>query len=326
MIIEKELWGDTEHGEVYLYTLNNGEMAVSFTNYGCTVTDIVIADRNIIPGYSKFEELEQDSYYMGSLVGRYAGRIQNASFNIDGVDYPLTPNDGETGHHLHGGIRGFNRMVFKEVSTESTSNLASVTFHFISQHLDEGYPGRLDLTVTITLNIDNEIIFSYDARVDQPTHINLTHHLYYNLNGREHVSDQYLRIDAREMLETTGEYIPTGKIIGVPDECDFSFLRKIPYDATFNECYVVNHKNELRMVAELTDKDSSLKMQVSTTCPGLIFYSGHFLAAPFLPRQGICLETQYYPDSPNHRGFPSTLYDQHTKFHEFTKLSFIKPI
>ncbi|RYY31277.1 MAG: hypothetical protein EOO04_01795 [Chitinophagaceae bacterium] len=324
MRIKKELWGNAANEEVFLYTLYSDAMAVSLTNYGCTITDILIDGKNIIAGYSAFKDLEQDKYYMGSLVGRFAGRIKNASFEINGVGYPLTANDGDTGHHLHGGGKGFNRMVFKEVSTHSADTSAAVTFRGISQHLEEGFPGTVDLNVTITLNIDNEIIFSYFASADRPTHINLTHHLYYNLNGREQPSDQFLRVHSRQMLQTTEEYIPTGKIVEIPAECNFSVLKKIPPEATFNECYIVNHSNELNIVAELTDKDSSLKMQVSTTCPGLIFYTGHFLASPFLPRQGICLETQYFPDSPNHSGFPSTLYDQHTGFKEYTKLSFIK--
>ncbi len=324
MTIERKNWGNTKDGGICLYTISNGVMSLSMTNYGCTITDIIIANRNIIAGYSTFEELEQDPFYMGSLVGRYAGRIKDACFTLNGAAYKLSPNDGNTGHHLHGGERGFNSMVFKEVSSHSTSTFAALTFSGVSNHLDEGYPGKVDLTVTITLNTDNEIIFSYYARTNQPTHLNLTHHLYYNLNGREKPSAQSLRINAAQMVETTEDYIPTGRIIEIPEASNFAVRKEIPPDAAFNECYVVNQSKKMRTVAELTDRNSSLKMEVATTCPGLIFYSGQFLSAPFAPRQAICLETQYYPDSPHHPGFPSTLYDAHSIFNEYTKLSFHK--
>jgi aldose 1-epimerase len=326
MKIEKKVWANTESGEVCLYTLHNGEMEISLTNFGCSVTDIIVGDKNIIAGYSNFADLEKDKYYMGCLVGRYAGRIANASIDIDGVSYPLTANDGVTGHHLHGGFKGFNRIVFKEVYSHTAKTFAALTFRGISQHMEEGYPGTVDLTVTITLNVDNEIIFSYYAITDKPTHINLTHHLYYNLNGREQPSDQQLQIKAEHMLQTSGDYIPTGQIVEIPADLNFSAPRKIPANAAFNECYVVNDTRELQKVAELSNKDLSLTMQVASTCPGLIFYSGQFLAAPFSPGQAICLETQYYPDSPHHQGFPSTLYDQKKTYKEFTKLSFIKAI
>lgn len=326
MRIEKKLWGFTERGEVHLYSLRNGVMDVSLTNLGCTVTDIVINEKNIILGYTNFNDLLTDKYYMGSIVGRYAGRISNASFDIDGVNYTLAANDGSTGNHLHGGHQGFNTILFREVSTHSAERYAALTLRGISQHMDEGYPGTVDLTFTITLNIDNEIIFSYYARTDQSTHINLTHHLYYNLNGRSQVNDQHLFIVSQQIVQTSDLYVPTGRIVEAPEKLDFTSARPIPSDKDFNDCYVVNDTNKLALVAELTDKDSTLKMQVASTCPGLIFYSGQFLNSPFLPRQGVCLETQYFPDSPNQPAFPSTLYNNNKSFKEYTKLSFQKAI
>jgi aldose 1-epimerase len=341
MNIKKKQWGEHQGRTIWLYSVKNEAIEINLTNYGCTILSILVAGKNVILGYSSIEELLADKFYMGTIVGRYAGRISNSCFEIDGSIFHLPSNDGTSGNHLHGGPQGFNKMVFEEISQQCTDNDASVTFHGISEDMDQGYPGKLMISFSISLNSENEITFSYLAKTNRPTHINLTHHLYYNLcDDAQPATTQSLLIDGDSMVETSDDYIPTGKLLPIPQHADFLIRRKIPDDIDFNECYILNaskeyrnsngngngkeNRKEKRIVIDaiLSDPSSGLTMELTTTCPAIIFYSGQFLDKPFYPKQGICLETQYFPDAPNHKNFPSTLYTEDRQFEEQTKLSF----
>jgi aldose 1-epimerase len=188
--------------------------------------------------------------------------------------------------------------------------------------MDQGYPGTVEITFSIRVWSDNSVVLSYSASPDRPTHINLTHHLYYNLVGSGPATGQWLAINSGSILETAGNYIPTGEIVPPPEVYDFSTQRPIPADTDFNECYVLHKRGNDEIAAVLTDRHSGLTMELLTTCPAIIFYSGQFLDVPFYPKQGICLEAQYFPDAPNHLNFPSTLYDQDKSFREQTTLKF----
>ncbi|RYZ52643.1 MAG: galactose mutarotase [Sphingobacteriales bacterium] len=332
MKIEKKQWGRYRGDTVWFYTIRNGQMEVDLTNYGCTILAIRIGGRNIICGYTSLSDLLADPYYMGCLVGRFAGRIARAAFTINEVAYQLPANDGATGHHLHGGPNGFNQICFKEASQHWGQDHAIITFQTNIEHLHQGYPGNIDLGVAITLNNRNQLTFNYQAQPDRPTHINLTHHLYYNLCSHvvhsmadgtaDPIPQQELTLYADAMLETATDYIPTGRIIPVTAEYDFRVARLIPAATAYNECYVLKQPKKSGMDAVLADPVSGLTMELSTTCPGIIFYTGDFLNAPFSPRQGICLEAQYFPDTPNHKSFPSTLYNQFRNYREQTILQF----
>jgi aldose 1-epimerase len=364
MKIEKKGWGEDAGDVIWLYSIKSECISIDITNYGCTIVAIRIKGKNVILGYSSFEELKADEYYMGSIVGRFAGRISKSSFEIDGNQYVLAANDGASGTHLHGGHVGFNRMVFREISMHSGEKDASITFRGTSEDLDQGYPGRVEITFTITLTADNKIKLDYLVVPDRPTHINLTHHLYYNLCGPQPGTAQHLAINANSIVEAGEDYIPTGRIVPIPAHANFLISRKIPDEISYNECYVLNQTQGIEVAAELSDRSSGgtaatavaggidiiyetgmngvtgmtgvtevtavpgmpdvprLTMELSTTCPGLIFYSGQFLGPPFYPKQGICLEAQYFPDSPNQKDFPSTLYSQDKSFREQTTLHF----
>lgn len=327
MKIEKKLWGTFEGKNIWLYTLKNSQIELSISNLGCTVTSIIlngtrVTNRNIILGYDNLADLVKDKYYMGCMVGRFAGRISNASFEINGTRYNLPANDGTTGNHLHGGQKGFNRLVFREINQQCGSNTAVLSFGGTSRHLDQGYPGNLNITFTIGINNSNEITFSYFAEADAATHINLTHHLYYNLCKKPPATNQHLQINASSVLESGENYIPTGRFTAVSGNLDFLSSKKIPETTNYNECYVLQRSNKSEVAAILSDADSGLAIKLSTTCPAIIFYSGHFLDRPFTAKQGICLEAQSFPDSPNQDDFPSTLYFPGQKFKEYTKLTF----
>jgi aldose 1-epimerase len=335
MNIAKEKWGDYQGHDIWLYTITAKDIEIRLTNYGCTIISIRFKGNNVILGYASVDQLIADKYYMGCLVGRYAGRISNASFKIDETEYRLSANDGLTGNHLHGGVTGFNKKVFREtvpaivdLASGAGKEQASITFTGSSEHLEEGYPGNVDLSITITLTSNNRITFSYLAIPDRPTHINLTHHLYYNLGGfgpgieSRVATDQYLFINANSIVQTGSNYIPTGDVMPVPAFADFRKPTKIPRDKNYNECYILDALAKNGMSAELANTGSGIKMELSTSCPAIIFYSGQFLDKPFGSQQGICLETQYLPDAPNHSNFPSTLYHPEKPYREQTTIHF----
>jgi aldose 1-epimerase len=324
MSIQKIIWGKTGNSDICLYTIEKGALKLKVCNYGCTVIGLTFHGKEVILGYNNAEALLNDKFYMGCLVGRFAGRISGAGFEIDGTLYHLPANDGNTGNHLHGGPEGFNKICFKESAVDSTESSDSISFTAMSTHLDQGYPGNLLITCTITVNEDNEIIFDYDAVPDQATHINLTHHLYYNLGDSKTALDQELQINAGMLVETGKHYIPSGMFVNLTNDTDFRSAKKIPVTVDYNDCYVLNRSDPGGVAALLSDNSSAVQMQLSTSCPSILFYSGQFLDHPFAPKQGICLETQFFPDSPNNKNFPSTLYEEGERFHEYTKLAFKK--
>ncbi|MET0299850.1 MAG: aldose epimerase family protein [Flavitalea sp.] len=326
MKIEKRWWGECNGYGIWLYTITNGRITFSVTNYGCTFLSIFIGGRNVIVGYKDLDDLLTDKWYMNCLVGRFAGRIAGASFTIDGQDYNLSPNDGGSGNHLHGGDKGFNTICFREKSQSCDSELALISFYAVSADLDQGYPGSLYTGCDISLSDRDEIRIVYYANTGKTTHINLTHHFYYNLNGIENKTlpgtAQQLSINANAVLEADQKFIPTGTILSLTEKMDFTKLKVIPASKAFNDCYVLKKAKPDTPAAELWDSDHKLQMQLFTSCPGIIFYTGDYLAEPFYPKQGICLEAQYFPDSPNHPGFPSTLYSPGKQYREETLLRF----
>jgi len=299
---------------------------------GCTITSIIIPGkdsikRNIVLGYSEYSDYLQDSFYVGSTVGRVAGRISNAAFSIDGHLYQLTPNDGVTGHHLHGGINGFNKKIFRLVTQVKTTVEASLVFYYNSIDGEEGYPGNLDLWVTITLTNDNKINIQYRAITDKKTHVNLTNHSYFNFTGlRQPATDHELYINADNYIETDIRYIPSGVILPVDNTIyDFRKMRRIDkysgqLKSGYNECFVLNKHKQVNAI--LFEPHSGIRMMVTTSVPGLLLYTGDFVTDPFVKNQGICLEAQFFPDSPNHDQFPSTLLGPGEEYMHRTLLAF----
>jgi aldose 1-epimerase len=265
-------------------------------------------------GYDSLKEYVKDQFYVGCLVGRFAGRISRGGFCIGNRFYQLFENDPLNKIHLHGGENGFNKKAFSILSVQSEAASQSVILYYCSKDGEEGYPGNLDLWVTYSLTNENEFIVQYKAKTDKATHLNLTNHSYFNLTGiPEAALKQEILINADRFLITDDNYIPTGKIQPVENTIyDFRKLRRVDYyfnksiATGYNECYVLNKSDE-NLAAVLADPIGKRKMTVTTTAPGLVFYTGNYLGGKFRKCQGICLETEYFPDTPNQPEFPATI-------------------
>lgn len=328
--MEKNMQESFLHNDIQLYAICNDWMEISVSTLGCTITSIIIPGkdavrRNIVLSYTALSDYLDDTFYVGSTVGRVAGRISHAAFSIDGHSYPLIPNDSATGHHLHGGINGFNKKNFRLVSSTKTTEDVSLVFYYRSIDGEEGYPGNLELWVTVTLTNENKINIHYRAITDYKTHVNITNHSYFNFTGlRQPATDHELYVNADSYIETDKQYIPSGAIIPVANTLyDFREMRRIDkyfeqLESGYNECFALNTHQQVNAI--LFEPHSGIRMTVTTSVPGLLLYTGDFLTNPFVKNQGICVETQFFPDSPNHEQFPSTLlgpgeeYLHHTLF------------
>ncbi|MEG8946930.1 aldose epimerase family protein [Rosettibacter firmus] len=347
-MIEKKLFGVLPSGEeVYMYTLKNKNgMEVKIINYGATIVSLTAPDKNgkyedVVMGYDKLEDYINGSSYFGCIVGRYGNRINKGKFQLDGKEYQLTINDGE--NHLHGGTIGFNKVLWTAEPIYSDT-LQAIKLTYLSKDGEQGYPGNLNIEVTYSLTDDNELIIDYSATTDKPTIVNPTHHSYFNLSGsfENTILDHELFIDADYITPVNNQLIPTGelmKVDGTP--FDFKTFHKIGerineqheqliFGKGYDHNWVLNNYNgKVRKVAELYEPTSGRLMEVLTDQPGMQFYSGNFLnetikgkkGTVYNYRTGLCLETQFYPDSPNHKNFPSAVlkpgekYTQRTIYH-----------
>lgn len=318
-VISKEDWGIHENQNVFLYRIKNSTGAyVELTNFGASIVAVVVPDRhghpdNVVLGFPHLNGYINDHCYVGATIGRYANRIAFAGFDLDGHHYALEPNDGR--HTNHGGIAGFHKRVF-----DVTVHDDAIFFHLTSTDGDGGFPGNLRLTVVYQWSEANELHIHYEAISDKKTILNVTNHAYFNLSGgKTDIADHRLQVSAFHVLETTADYIPTGVLTPCPNP-SFSQIKGL------NHCYVLNEaaQNRLKKAALLHDADSGRALEVYTTYPGLMVYSGDFLSSdipgharlPYRPFDGICLECQYFPDSPNHPDFPSTVLDIDAVYNE----------
>ncbi len=329
MKIKKQRFGTLCSGEkISLYTISNGNMSFSVTNYGCIITSIIVPSStdserkgkkdDIVLGYSTLDGYIKDtSTYFGSFVGRFANRIAKATFSLNGIDYNLDANNGK--NSLHGGYDGYNRMVWKS-DTIKTKNGKGVMFSRTSDDGEQGFPGTVKMQVSYVLTDANEIIMHYEAKTDADTPINLTNHSYYNLKGRDDITSHIIMINADNYIPITNDLIPTGEIKAVEGSAfDFRAPKSIGKDLKaaggYDHCYCLNKvKNGLRLCAEVKEPTSKRVMTVHTDQIGVQFYSGNFLdidcgknGRPYAKHAGFCLETQTYPDSPNQPNFPSCI-------------------
>jgi len=325
-------YGTTPDGEkVTEFTLTNKNgLRVKLIDWGAHVTAVETPDRdgqlaNITLGFDDLAGyMGPDNQHFGATVGRYANRIAKGKFTLDGQEYTLATNNGP--NHLHGGDKGFDRYVWKTEKIETPASVG-VKFTHASPDADEGYPGTLTATVTYSLNNDNELSMDYTATTDKPTVVNLTNHCYWNLHGAGEgtVLDQQLTLNADQYLEVDETLIPTGKkidVAGGPFDftkgkaigADFAEVKGDNPNGGYDHCYVVaGQPGQLRLAATAVDPASGRTMEVRTDQPGIQFYTGNFLhdqtgaGGKKYPQQGaFCLETQKFPDSPNHPDFPSS--------------------
>ena len=339
--IEETIFGEMPDGtKVKKFTLKNeAGMEVDVITYGGIITRWTAPDSNgayedIVLGFDDLDQYLDGNPFFGALIGRYGNRIANGKFSLDGETYTLATNDGD--NHLHGGEKGFDKVVWDGVA-KTTEEGAAVELTYTSEDGEEGYPGTLDVKVTYTLTDDNALDIQYEAVTDKPTVVNLTQHSYFNLSGQlsEPVLDHEIYLNADTYLPVDGGLIPTGefrevagtpfdfkepKPIGKEIEADNEQLR---LGQGYDHCWVLNEdEDNFRLAASAYHSKTGRLLEVYTNEPGIQFYSGNFLdgtlpakgGGTYVKRSGFCLETQHYPDSPNQLDFPSVRLNPGEKY------------
>ena len=343
--VTKQVWGKGSLAQtVDLYTLRNAQgTEVSITTYGAAITSIKTKDRtgradDITLGFDTLEGYTGTQPYLGAIVGRYANRIAKGQFELGGLTYQLATNDGA--NHLHGGKRGFDKHVW-----DATPGADSLELRYLSRDSEEGYPGNVNVKVVYTLNEDNLLKIDYLATSDRDTYINLSNHSYFNLAGTGDILGHEVRILADRFTPVDSGLIPTG---------DLKPVKGTPFDFTtattigarieqndpqlrlgkgYDHNFVLNSggvPGEVKLAAEVYEPGTGRVMTVSTDQPGLQFYTGNFLdgtlkgrgGKPIPHRGAFCMETQHFPDSPNHPAFPTTLLKPGQPFRSTTTFQF----
>ena len=344
MKITQSNFGKTSDGQqVELFTLSNdNQVTVKITNYGAIITSIETPDKNgtianIALGFEKFENYTSPEYlgsyaYFGCICDRVCNRIAEGKFTLDGKKYSLAVNNGP--NHLHGGLTGFDKRIWNAELIEESDRIG-VKLSYFSPDMEEGYPGNLKVTCTITLNNANELALEYGAETDQTTIVNLTNHTYFNLAGQGQILNHNLELTSTSFTESEG-MIPTGKIVSV-EGTPFNFLtnKKLGKDiAGLADGYDLNFvldNSEGKMVYAgcLSEETSGRKVEVYTTQPGIQLYTGYWIPELVIDGQkkfgsysGVALETQHYPDSINKPEFPSVILSPEQSFQEKTVYSF----
>lgn len=270
--------------------------------------------RDVVLNYPDIRGFLDDPYFLGGTIGRFANRIRNATFDIDGKRVTLAQNEGR--HHLHGGPDGFHRRRWQ---TQPGATEQRVDYCLHSPDGDQGYPGNVDAGVRFAWSDDRELEVRYAATTDRPTHVNLTNHAYFNLgaNTRD-VLDHRVSVNAGDCVDVDASFLPTGVIRSLAgSELDLRTPRTVRElvngsDARLRAARGADFTYVLSgtaAAATLQSPDGDLELTVHTSCPGIQLYTGQYLSVPFQPYAGLCLETQYFPDSPNHAAFPSTRLD-----------------
>lgn len=334
--------------QVDLYTLKNPNgLEAAITNYGGIVVSLMVPDKNgkpgdVVLGYDNLNDYIGSTPYFGALIGRYGNRIAKGRFTIDGVQYQLAQNNDS--NSLHGGRKGFDKVVWQAEKVDGTDGSA-LKLTYTSKDGEEDYPGTLRCTVTYTLTNKNELKIEYAAETDTPTFVNLTHHSYFNLKdgGASDILGHELMIKASKFTPVDKGLIPTGElgpVAGTP--LDFnqptpigarieSNDEQMQFGKGYDHNWVLDRQgNDLELVTSVYEPTSGRFMEVLTTEPGLQFYSGNFLdgtnkgkgGTVYQHRSGFCLETQHFPDSPNHPNFPTTELKPGEKYTQTTVYRF----
>lgn len=342
--LEEREFGKLQDGRVVrLYVLKNQHgMIAKITSYGALLTELHVPDSsgnpaNVVLGFDNLQSYLNGHPYFGATTGRVANRIAKARFRIDGQEYQLASNEGP--NHIHGGLRGFDKVLWEGKPVRVQKDAVAVQFHYLSRDGEEGYPGNLDVTVTYTLTDNNELRIDSEAMTDKPTIVNLTNHSYFNLAGAGDILDHEIMIAADRYTPVDDQLIPTGEIATVKGTpLDFTSPRKIgeriaqlkPKPGGYDHNYVLNSDGRsLALAARLRDAKSGRVLEVHTTEPGLQLYTGNFLDGThqsfgrvFGKHSALCLETQHFPDAPNHPNFPSILLRPVKRYQTTTTLKF----
>jgi aldose 1-epimerase len=340
--VEKSFFGLMPDGDsVFLYTLSNEQdIKITITNYGGIITGIYTPDRNgkttnITLGFDNLDQYMAVQSNFGALIGRYGNRIAGARFTLDGEEYALAANNGK--NSLHGGLEGFNQKLWTP-EVISCDERAAIKLTYSSPDGEEGYPGKLDVTVIYELLMD-QLFITYEAVTDKPTVLNLTNHAYFNLAGEGNILDHVAYINASRYTPVNDELIPTGELANV-EGTPFDFRKPAVIGSRFDQLsgdpvgydhnFVLDGaEGERRLAAKVHDPKSGRFLEVITTEPGVQYYTGNFLDGSlssgnwnYVQHSGFCLETQHFPDSPNQSNFPSTVLRPGETFSSQTILKF----
>ena len=340
--VSKSTFGKTASGEeIDLYTcVNINGLVLKMMTFGAIVVSLEIPDRdgklsNVNLGFESLDSYLAGHPYFGATIGRFCNRIFKGKFSLNGRKYTLATNDGS--NHLHGGEKGFDKVVWDARSFVDKSG-AGIEFNYRSPNGEEGYPGNLDVYVVYTLTNKNELMVEFSAISDMPTPINLTNHNYWNLGGVRsgNILGHELTIVANQYLEVNNNLIPTGKLLDVKGTpFDFTMaktvgerIQSIPkiegLPQGYDHCFVLpDDSKNLKLAARVKDSVSGRSMEIYTTQPGIQFYSGNFLdgrpeSGGYEQYDGFCLETQHFPDAPNQPKFLSTILIPGEKYNHLT--------
>ena len=351
MNIKKHKFGILSDGtKVNLYTIKNDNMSFSCTDYGCTLTSIVLNNNDgsktdVLLGFSTLEGYLNTKLCFGAIVGRFANRIGKASFNIDGKKYDLDKNDGP--NTLHGGFSGYDKMLWNGKIVKG-KNFAGVKFTRLSPDGEQGFPGNVKLTVTYLLDTNNNLSCIYNAETDAKTPINITNHAYFNLAGNGCIENHLMKMNSTQILEVNDKLIPTGNFIDVKDgPFDFTTEKKIGTDIDkigvgYDHCYVTEMYNpenpqcglplesdDLVEFCNVKEPVSGHEMEVFTNMEGCQFYTANYIAdvkgkngRVYKRHDAFCLETQCFPDTPNKKNFPTCILEPGQKMEAKTIYSF----
>jgi aldose 1-epimerase len=349
--MKQEHFGTTSDGtSVELYRLSNRNgLEPAISTYGGAIVSLLVPDRHgkladVALGYDSCDKYLSDAAYLGPILGRHANRIGKGQFTLNGVTYNLARNNGE--HHLHGGLKGFDKVVWKARDV-STANEQALELTYLSKDLEEGYPGNMSVRVVYALNDANELKIEYFATSDKDTVVNLSNHTYFNLGGHDSgdILKHELMINADRFTPTDATSIPTGELRSV-EGTPFDFRRptaigsrvnqeheQLKYGHGYDQNFVLNRadSSSSSLAARVLDRESGRVLEVGTTEPGLQLYCGNFLdgtirgkkGVPYHRNQGFCLETQHFPDSPNQPNFPPTLLKAGAQFRSTTIFRFL---
>ena len=336
-----------DNQEVSLFILKNKNGFIcQITNFGARIVSLFVPISNqhidVVLGYDFIENYQKDDFYLGAIAGRYANRIAKGKFSLDDKEYSLFVNNGPNA--LHGGKKGFDKVVWKASPILNINGEESVELEYLSMDGEEGYPGNLQVKVIYTLTHDNEIKIDYKAVTDAKTILNLTNHVYFNLNGAGEgtIGSHDLVLNADYFTPTDAGAIPTGEMRSVTNTpMDFRIAYKIgdrinddyvelKQGIGYDHNWVLNKESDaLSHVATVSEASTGIQLKVFTTEPGVQFYSGNYLniekgkdGKSYPTRSGFCLETQHFPDSPNHEDFPSTVLNPNETYTQTTIYQF----
>ena len=341
MEVKRELFGRLADGTaVDIYTLTNKSgIEARVMTYGAILVSLRLPDRNgafadVNLGFDNLEGYLGTHPYFGVIVGRYANRIAKGRFTLDDVEYTLAQNNN--GNSLHGGLKGFDKVVWKPEPVQ-TADAVGVKLTYLSKDMEEGYPGNLSVTVVYMLTNDDELKISYEAETDKKTPVNLTNHAYWNLKGEGNgdVLGHVLRIEADKYtaVDSAANLIPTGEILSVSGTpFDFTSPHAIgeriaQVEGGYDHNFVLRGGGgALALAARVEEPGSGRAMEIYTDQPAIQLYTGNFLDGTVVGKGGkayqkhyaFCLETQHFPDSPNHPNFPSTILEPGQKYRTVT--------